>query len=181
MTQVLWGDAPTWIAALGTVAAVSLALAEAGSERRRRIHHEARAQAEAVSAWFDYANSDLVVSNESTQPVYEVVLSMVLVQGAGPHRGEDLHEGVSDYRVVFSVVPPGRWRVAAPVGWGGMSAHPGAEVAFTDHRATHWIRRTSGGLETIGRTPVDHFDIGRPLGFAPLAPYTGEVRPSDPV
>lgn len=176
-----WGDAPTWIAAIGTVAAVSLALWEAGSERRRRVRQERRAQAENVSAWFDYANNDLVVSNESTQPVYEAVLSMVLMQGAGPRRGEDLHEGPGDHRRVFAVVPPGRWRAAGPIGWAGMSAHPGVEVAFTDHRATHWVRRAGGGIETIASAPIDYFVIGRPLSFQPLVPYTGELRPRDPI
>jgi hypothetical protein len=52
MSAVQWGTVSTWVASVGTVAAVSLALWEARGERRERLRRELRQQAEKISAWF---------------------------------------------------------------------------------------------------------------------------------
>jgi hypothetical protein len=52
MSAVQWGSVSTWVAGLGTVAAVSVALWEARGERKERLRRELRQQAERISAWF---------------------------------------------------------------------------------------------------------------------------------
>ena len=52
MSAVQWGTVSTWVAGIGTVAAVSLALWEARGERKERLRRELRQQAERISAWF---------------------------------------------------------------------------------------------------------------------------------
>jgi hypothetical protein len=52
MSAVQWGTVSTWVASIGTVAAVSLALWEARGERKERLRRELRHQAERISAWF---------------------------------------------------------------------------------------------------------------------------------
>jgi hypothetical protein len=52
MSAVQWGSVSTWVAGVGTVAAVSLALWEARGERKERLRRELRQQAERISAWF---------------------------------------------------------------------------------------------------------------------------------
>jgi hypothetical protein len=52
MSAVQWGTVSTWVAGVGTVAAVSLALWEARGERKERLRRELRHQAERISAWF---------------------------------------------------------------------------------------------------------------------------------
>jgi hypothetical protein len=52
MSAVQWGTVSTWVASVGTVAAVSLALWEARGERKKRLRRELRQQAERISAWF---------------------------------------------------------------------------------------------------------------------------------
>ena len=58
MSAVQWGTVSTWVAAVGTVAAVSLALWEARGERRERLRRELREQAVRISAWFVEMHKD---------------------------------------------------------------------------------------------------------------------------
>jgi hypothetical protein len=52
MSAVQWGTVATWVAGVGTVVAVSLALWEARAERKERLRRELRQQAVRISAWF---------------------------------------------------------------------------------------------------------------------------------
>jgi hypothetical protein len=52
MSAVQWGTVSTWVAAVGTVTAVSLALWETRRERKERLRRELMQQAERISAWF---------------------------------------------------------------------------------------------------------------------------------
>jgi hypothetical protein len=105
----------------------------------------------------------LILLNRSDEPVYEVVVTMVFVQGAGWNLGED-YTG-SGLRRVLAVLPPGRWRVEVESGWAGMSRRPGVEVAFSDRSGVCWIRRSNGMLEEIDQLPIDHYGLPRPQGL----------------
>ena len=100
---------------------------------------ERRQQAERISGWPGQGSlptTPLILLNRSDEPVYEVVATLVLIQGGAARRGEDYIP--SGYRRVISILPPGRWRVNVDGGWAGMSRRPGVEVAFTD-RARHYM------------------------------------------
>ena len=58
MSAVQWGTVSTWVAGIGTVAAVSLALWEARGERKERLRRELRQQAVRISAWFVEMHKD---------------------------------------------------------------------------------------------------------------------------
>ena len=51
MGWVQWGDAPTWLAAVGTIGAVAVAIKLALGDSRRRVRTEQRRQAELITAW----------------------------------------------------------------------------------------------------------------------------------
>lgn len=91
--------------AIGTVGALFAALhqirknkAQHDQERAERIESKTRAQADNVAAWFgdgvlpghdmgsmgSYVPKEAVVRNGSLLPVYNVIVSVVGVQGAGP-------------------------------------------------------------------------------------------------
>lgn len=169
----IWSVAAVWVGALGTVGALFTALIQIERERRLRKKAEQatatsrrRSQAELISAWWSATLGEgrdrLVVLNQSYEPVYMAVMSLVLVQGAGPVRGEDLNDSLRGHQVCLSVVPPGRWQVMVAGGWGGMHRRPGAEVAFTDCRGRHWIRRALGNLEEIQEDAATHLGIVPP-------------------
>jgi hypothetical protein len=171
--QVQWGDVATWFGSVGVVGALFAAFYQIHTERTRRHADEEaerlrqrRQQAERVSGWPGQGSSPmtpLILLNRSDEPVYEVVATLVMIQGGGPRQGED---GVlPEYRGVIAVLPPGRFRVEVAGGWAGMSRRPGVEVAFTDRSGVHWIRRATGALEEITAPAIDHYGLGRPQGL----------------
>ena len=95
------GDLATWVAAIGTVGALFLALYQIDSGRKRRIAAEGTSpderhqeHARLVSAWVGAGEKEadrtpLFLANGSVEPVYNVVATIVNVQGAAPRTGED--------------------------------------------------------------------------------------------
>jgi hypothetical protein len=91
------GDVATWVSAIGTIAAVVVALFLAGRGERRRYRAELRQQAEHVTAWIsgphrkaDESSTGFVVpisiQNSSNQLAYRVVVSIVNdLRAASPH------------------------------------------------------------------------------------------------
>lgn len=170
-------DLAAWVGSIGialTLVVTAWAVArEAFSRRRERI----RGQAESVSAWYagrcDEGRDRLSITNSSMLPIYEVVVSLVFVQGAAPRTIEDwqqLAESNAEVRLLefgaaFTALGPGEWMVSIPSGWGAMMARPGCEIGFTDASGRHWIRRGSGRLVRIRRSAIDHYGLARPVDF----------------
>jgi hypothetical protein len=178
--HIAYGDLATWFGSVGVVGALLAALYQINTERKRRHSDEQaerlrqrRQQAERVSGWpgrESLPTTPLILLNRSDEPVYEVVANLVMVQGAGPRRGEDNPAG--RFRKVMGILPPGTWRVDVAGGWAGMSKRPGVEVAFTDRSGIHWIRRADGALEEIRKPAIDHYSLGRPQALEIPAPYS---------
>lgn len=104
----------------------------------------------------------LEVMNNSNGVVYQVILTAVLVQGAGPHDGRDV-EG-SDGKVLLSSVAPGK--TVRCIGHLDCSMHKalGCEVAFTDRYGRSWVRKSDGHLGRIRfKTPVDYYGLMHPV------------------
>ena len=111
--------------------------------------------------------------NASPEPVYNVVVGIVFIQGAAPRTTEELmkvrlREG--DYQGVptttLNVLPPGKSRAwIHGSGWTSfMAARAGAEIAFTDRAGVHWIRRANGMLTELPLDPLQYF---AQFGFYP--------------
>lgn len=173
MTMEL-GDLATWLTGLATSGAWAVALITLHRGRRAREASDAerqdgerREQATKISAWHGGSRSedidDLVALNASDVPVYNVVVSMVFAQGAAARLGEEVQN--PDDHICCAILPPGKWWVPAPGGWGGMYRHPAAEIAFTDATGLHWVRRGDGTLEELKDSPFDHFKISRPISL----------------
>jgi len=187
---VHFGDVPTWLAAIGTVAAFAVAFVQIRTERQSR-HQKDRADlaerhvahATLVAAIRGPEESDqqgdgrtaVDCINSSREPVYNVVATIVFIQGAAPHTTEEMLEvrlGQDPPQSIpvatLGVLPPGVWRAwAAGIGWTGvMAGRPGVEIAFTDRSGNHWIRRANGSLDELDVSPLT--SLAR-LGYPP--PY----------
>ena len=104
----------------------------------------------------------LEVMNNSNDIVYQVILTAVLVQGAGPQDGRDV-EG-RDGRILLSSVAPGK--TVRRIGHLDCSMHRtlGCEVAFTDRCGHSWVRKSDGHLKRIRfKTPVDYYGLMLPV------------------
>lgn len=172
------GTTAAWVGSVVgglTLVVTSWAVAlEALSRRTARI----RGQAELIGSWFGGATTggdQLLIANMSSVPIYEVVASMVFVQGAAPRTIEDWvriskenpESRPLNFGSAFTALGPGRWSVRIEDGWGVMAARPSCEVGFTDAGGRHWIRRGDGRLERLRRNAIDHYGIDRPVDFQP--------------
>lgn len=210
---IQWGDFATWVAAIGTVSAVIVALVQVARERAARVRRENQdrsdrhsAHARLISAWMgtaeavpesdrvEYNDADadrafnyrtpIYVQNSSAEPIYEVVVGIVFIQGAAPRTLEGILDlrrqrreetadlaakGVDVTReqrafqrdpvTTSGIVPPGTWRVwIAGKGWTSiMSGRGGVDVAFVDRAGVSWVRRAMGPLEELSQRPLKHF------------------------
>jgi hypothetical protein len=173
-TGVNFGDVPSWLAAIGTIAAFgALALGMDVERRRRRRDATARtalehqSQAILLSATVGPVDrerqkrSAIDCLNASVEPVYNVVLGLVFVQGSGPRTTElaiklCIANNWPIPVATLNVLAPGRFRAwVRETGWGRqMSGWPGVEIAFTDRSGVHWVRRTNGELNQLSTSPI---------------------------
>jgi hypothetical protein len=143
MSAVQWGTVSTWVAGVGTVAAVSLALWEAAGERKGRLRRELRQQAARISAWFvgmhkdpDGEDSheedsrreawlppelrgraaDVEFLNNSQDPVTDVLVFLSRVS----YKVQRWWDQEPEYCVMIGVLPPGRWTISVPKSGGAV-------------------------------------------------------------
>lgn len=190
------------IAAGGTVAAVWYTVVYRHQDQQAALAAQQRAQADQVSAW-PYATSPaglaingppgrqrwtyIELINTSGQPVYQAVVNLVIVQGAGPQTGrqqfaffQSVHRPNPFYRTL-AVIPPGTSWTYMYGDWTGGFRMPGAEVAFTDQGGRTWVRSASGALTRIGEPAANYYDVPLPAEWAtpqPNRPVVGSKPPS---
>lgn len=168
-----WGDYPTWLAAVGTIAAVIVALALAGREARHRKRESERNQAELITAWLipdgDLTTSGLVlpvigIVNASQQLAYRVIASLVPVRGA---IRDDFRESIGRpagaFRAFKGELPPGRTNLEVENPGGGMHIRFAVELSFRDAAGRTWVRKADGQLVRIRTEPPDHYGLHEPI------------------
>jgi len=143
MSAVQWGSVATWVAGVGTVSAVSLALWEARGERKERLRRELRHQAERISAWFVGMHkephgedaheedprreawlppelrgraADVELLNNSEDQVTEVLVFLSRVS----YKVQRWWDQEPEYRVMIGVLAPGRWTISVPKSGGAI-------------------------------------------------------------
>lgn len=169
LAAALKGIGPDWFSAVGTVGALLVALILFGFQawdRRRDARDRRRAHAELVSAVMgpldrtgvdgdhQKGRTGIDLYNSSASPVYDVVVGIVFIQGAGPTTMEEFLDRSRDEAVPITtskVLAPGRFRVWVDgVGWtSALSGRPGAEGCLCGPRGTA-LDTTRHGL--VGRT-----------------------------
>lgn len=174
----MWGDVPTWLAAVGTCGAVAVSLYLARRDSVRAELQERRHQAELVTAWPGEEMSvdglirqEVVIQNSSTQSVYMLIASLVSVQGAfrdtavpssPPAEGTRLR---IPFQAYIGQIPPGEHRYKIESGGHGMMLKLGVEIAFRDARGARWLRRGDGGLEEVALDPPALYHVMTPVGW----------------
>jgi len=117
----------------------------------------------------DSGRTPIYIVNGSDEPAYEPIVAVVAIQGAAPHTIEQMLEyGKSRYKygqrppapvMTVSIIPPGKSVVwVEGTGWSQhLSGRSGAEIAFTDRAGVHWIRRATGELTELPKSPYEYF------------------------
>jgi len=159
LNNLPFGDVATWFTGLATFGALVVAFIQINNERKIRKSQERRSQAEHISAYIakeeDY-KAQIAILNLSTEPVYEVIVSIVAFQGANPG---------PKHIASLSVVPPGKAHVVTEADYHGMSFHPSIEIAFKDVRGKSWVLSGRCYLTEISQSHVDYYKLSRPLGW----------------
>jgi hypothetical protein len=148
MSAVQWGTVSTWVASIGTVAAVSLALWEARGERKERLRRELRNQAERISAWFvgmhkgpdggdpDGGDPDggdprreawlppelrgRAADVELLNNSEDPVTDVLVFLSRVSFKVQRWWDQEPEYRVMIGVLPPGRWTISMPKSGGAI-------------------------------------------------------------
>ena len=143
-------------------------------EDARQKTAEKLAQPSSIAAWLEReptGETRIVIRNDSDLPVYEVVATIVVTNGAGRSKGEDL-ESSYQYRKILDLIPPGLYSVVIDMGgFYGMHRHPLVEIAFVCAKGKSWVRRGDGALDELDVSPFNHYELGLPIDFDIVAPY----------
>jgi hypothetical protein len=186
---VQWGSVATWVASVGTVTAVSLALWRTAWERKDRLRRELRQQAERISAWYVGMRedsdgevlhreaglpdelrgqaADVELLNNSEEPVYDVVVFLAQVS----YKIKRWWNQEPYYRAMIGVLPPGQWTVSVPNSGGVIAADIRGEsppesrvmviIGFTDRAHNYWARGARGELRRLDTDPIEYWKVHR--------------------
>lgn len=148
-------------------------------DRKRLIEHEEKAQASTITCWIEQSYGDqptdtgqqvsvrMVISNTSNNAISRVVIAFAPFTALPIDRLIRLQSSSlgKDERI-FSVLPPGKWKIPVPEGWRGMSRSPGVEISFTDSANNHWARTVDGTLLRMSKDAIRRRGITFPQGFS---------------
>lgn len=182
------GIVGTWLGSIGTTGAMFAALWQLRRERqirkaeeslrakeqKRRDEAAKREQANKINSWIDPENeSKALIVNDSNQPIYWVVIHLVISVGGGPHTSEAVSAMSEDCcpnanRYLRWMVPPGTYLMRLEHTWGGMMRKPGVEISFTDACGEHWVRRKDGTVEPLPHRPFEYFKVENPWDDFPI-------------
>jgi hypothetical protein len=170
-----WGDYPTWLAAIGTILAVVVALGLASRESRDRRRADERRQAELITAWLetvgDATTAGLVmpvvaIVNGSQQLAYRVIASLVPVRGAiSDNFREVIGRQPGEFRAFKGELPLGRTNIEIRHPGGGMHIRFAIEIAFCDAAGRSWVRTAQGELKRIRGEPADYYGLREPIDW----------------
>lgn len=186
-----WGAGGQWAGAVGTIAAVIVALwiairdnRQLQEDRRKSALKERQEQASRVTAWIESAKESdkfsdgsrvslyMVVSNANSEAINHVIVSFDIFKSL-PTLTPYIHrdENIGQDEFLYAILPPGKWRMPVREGWRGMSAQPGVMVAFSDSRNCHWVRMTDGTLTEYSENAIRRRKIYFPQGISAPMPY----------
>ncbi len=142
--RIDWGDAPAWVAAVGTVGTLTVAVLVAWIQvldRRRERYDRLATQARLVTAWVeqDIVSSTpptlrVLVTNASPQAIYDIAIALE-VGSRGRYSQWRNSLGPSETaRIDFAIAGYPRGELSAPT------------LAFTDAAGRRWIRLDWGFL-----------------------------------
>jgi hypothetical protein len=168
-----WGDIATWFTGIITLGLFIIGFLQIRTERMSRIKNDKetlirnkREQAEHFSAWISIETPDglrIAILNNSSHPVYQVIINVAIVGQAG-----DLSDLVPDAQVCIAVAPPGQGFIVVAANYHGMHRRAGVEIAFRDAAGNNWVRKATGQLLEIDTSTIEYYDVPLPTGWINL-------------
>ena len=157
------GDVATWVSGIGIVSTFIIGFIQINNERRFRKEKERKEQAERISAFIlkeSLTKTTIALLNLSSEPIYEVIVSISIFQGTGPSNPT---KASHQYTSFLSIVPPGKSFTFVDGGYHEMAFHPAIEIAFKDVKGKSWVRTGRGVLKELSKIPVEYYKLHHPL------------------
>lgn len=161
-----WGSVPEWLAAIGTVGAVIVALVIAFRDSRQRARAERSAQADNITAWQSVVGrgtfnerAHINLSNSSSLPIYDIALSY----GAPYGEGARFQTGASK-QIFLLRLPPGKCQVRELPKVPKLDKPQyelGISISFRDSYGRFWRRDASGVLTETRNHPFDELKVNK--------------------
>lgn len=146
------------------------------SRRDIRLHRKEvlYRQASLVATWlldFEFEENEtelfynVAISNQSYQPIYDVVISAGTVHGAGTpyYRGDESNSCIQ-------TVPPGLYKVKVPSFGGAMQMTFSSAISFRDINNNGWRRDAKGYLKKTANNPLIELEITHPPRWVSIEP-----------
>src|SRR5581483_11448111 len=115
------------------------------------------------------ALQEIIIHNSSSQSVYQLIASLVSVQGAFRDSAVPQKKPQKPARINFQncvgQIPPGETRTSIASGGHGMNLKFAVEVAFRDATGLFWLRRGDGILLEVSEDPVALYNLMTPIGW----------------
>ena len=165
------------------VAALSLHKASSAQELQNRVNelelqvkeHDLEAInleiASKISSWIGGKAPDkddntipVTIANYSELPIYDVVVSIDIVDDSGSYSNYS-----QDYTAYTYIVPPGCYYIYAPWHGYGMSKKFNSSITFRDAKGNWWCRDACGNIERSSNS-LDKYEIMRPAGSKEIYP-----------
>lgn len=151
-----------WLSA-GTIVAITALIYTIA----RDILERKKAQALAISCWLDGSipsemeddnEISVIISNPSSQPIYDVVIALDIVDDKKARHQFNLMYDSARYIVC---VPPGNYYTFIP--WNGQGMHTvfNTAISFRDARGKWWNRDAAGRIEESYNS-LDRYHVMRP-------------------
>lgn len=158
------GIVATWVGGIGTTAAVVMALIQAQYETRMRRKDEERAQAVKVYAWQEHRDGHrpiCCVTNESSQPIYEVY-ALCSAKSALQANFENTRWVL----IATDMVLPEETRTCRLDNSSDFSLTAGrpVKVSFRDSSGKVWVRERDGQLKNKASNSSKYLPIFEGLG-----------------
>lgn len=166
------------VVALGTMGALIAALYQIKRDNKLRYEERRKEQASKVAAWFEEiaitpktsisnrsVSRGAMIRNDNLTPVYNVVVTVVGLHGAGPSKHGEDNDGDYTYRALFPQIANGLWGTWVDTVGGGMGVVCVLEISFRDGAGVSWIRRGDGSLVEIDKDPLEYYSIPRPISW----------------
>jgi hypothetical protein len=111
--------------------------------------------------------SECTLINSSQAPVYNVVLTPVVINNRRPDDARMVRNSDENCGAIISVLPPGKYKVEIPAPPLGMCKSFGLEIGLSDAKHRSWKIKSNGEIKRIFfKSTLDYYNVILPCSYS---------------